>query len=72
MKIKLEKLTDSETMFQLCGVTVTFYNSMGEITGQQLYTSDQPTLESCLAYQAGVIADLRAQGYIVEIIGDVN
>ncbi len=52
--------------FQLCGVTVTFYNSMGQITGQQMYTSDQPNLTSCMAYQSGVIANLRAQGYRVQ------
>jgi hypothetical protein len=52
--------------FQLCGVTVTFYNSTGQITGQQMYTSDQPNLTSCMAYQSGVIANLRAQGYRVQ------
>ena len=71
VEIKFEKI-EVGSAFQLCGVTVTFYNSLGEITGQQLYTSDQPNLDSCLTYQSGVIADLRAQGYRVEMSGDVN
>ncbi|WP_228372455.1 hypothetical protein [Chryseobacterium daeguense] len=68
--VKTKKAT---VVFQLCGITVTFYNSLGEVTGQQMYTSDQPNLNSCMAYQSGVIAGLRAQGYRVQqMSNDVN
>ncbi|WP_431342993.1 hypothetical protein [Chryseobacterium sp. JK1] len=66
VEAKSSKSKKATVTFQLCGVTVTFYNSAGQITGQQMYTSDQPNLNSCMAYQAGVIANLRAQGYRVQ------
>lgn len=62
---KVEKKT-AKVAFQLCGVMVTYYNSSGEPTGQQWFTSDQPNLNSCMAYQAGVIADLKSKGYNVK------
>jgi hypothetical protein len=62
---KVEKKT-VKVAIQLCGVMVTYYNSSGQATGQQWFTSDQPNLNSCMAYQAGVIADLRSKGYNVK------
>ncbi|WP_353145688.1 hypothetical protein [Chryseobacterium sp.] len=65
IEYKIE-LKTSKVTFQLCGVMVTYYNSSGQVTGQKWFTSDQPNLNSCMAYQAGVIADLRAQGFNVK------
>lgn len=68
LETKVEKKTakTAKVAFQLCGVMVTYYNSSGEATGQQWFTSDQPNLNSCMAYQAGVIADLKSKGYNVK------
>lgn len=67
------KTKNASVAFQLCGVTVTFYSSTGQIIGQQMYTSDQPSLSSCMSYQSGVIAGLRAQGYRVQQMSqDIN
>lgn len=62
---KIECKGNAKVTFELCGVLVTYYNAQGQPTGQQWFTSDQPTLTACMAYQAGVIADLRSKGYIV-------
>ncbi|WP_299176068.1 hypothetical protein [uncultured Chryseobacterium sp.] len=62
-KIEIKK---ASVAFQLCGVLVTYYNSEGQPTGQQLYTSDQPDILACTIYQNGVIADLQRQGYTVK------
>ncbi|QQY34777.1 hypothetical protein I6I60_20755 [Chryseobacterium gleum] len=74
VEAKVEKKV-VKVAFQLCGVMVTYYNSSGQPTGQQWFTSDQPTLNACMAYQAGVIADLREKGYNVKPQGlsnDIN
>ncbi|SFM99733.1 hypothetical protein SAMN05421594_0226 [Chryseobacterium oleae] len=63
---KFENKQSAKVAFDLCGVLVTYYNADGQPTGQQWFTSDQPNLTSCMAYQAGVIADLRSKGYIVQ------
>lgn len=63
---KIESKESAEVTFQLCGVMVTFYNAEGKMYDQQWFTSDQPNLTSCMAYQAGVIADLREKGFRVE------
>ncbi|MCJ7932333.1 MAG: hypothetical protein MUW56_01525 [Chryseobacterium sp.] len=71
---KIEAKT-TKVAFQLCGVMVTYYNSSGQATGQQWFTSDQPTLNACMAYQAGIIADLKSKGYNVKPQGastDIN
>jgi len=60
------EIKHAKVVFQLCGVMVTYYNSAGRVTDQKWFTSDQPTLNSCMAYQAGVIANLRSQGYNVQ------
>ena len=67
-----KKVQKSKRTIQLCGVSVTFYDSAGNITGYQLYTSDQPNLSSCMSWQNGVIANLRSQGYRVTRTVDVN
>ncbi|PIF46184.1 hypothetical protein CLU96_3207 [Chryseobacterium sp. 52] len=56
----------AKAVFQLCGVIVTYYNSQNEVIDQKWFTSEQPDLTSCMAYQAGVIANLRSQGYNVK------
>jgi len=77
-KFDAQKSTEQKealVAFQLCGVMVTYFNSQGQPTGQTWFTSDQPNLNSCMAYQAGVIADLRSQGYNVKALqpnSDVN
>lgn len=63
---KIEAKGGAKIAFQLCGVMVTYYNADGQPTGQQWFTSDQPNLNSCLAYQAGIISDLKAKGYNVK------
>lgn len=65
---KSQESQDVKFKFQLCGVMVTYFNSAGEPTGQTWFTSDQPNLNACMAYQAGVIADLRKQGYNVKAL----
>lgn len=65
---KKQEVKEAQVTFQLCGVMVTYFNSQGQPTGQTWFTSDQPDLNSCMAYQAGVIANLRAQGYNVKAL----
>jgi len=70
---KTSETKKATVAYELCGVTVTFYNDRGEITGQRMYTSDQPNLNSCMVYQSGIIAGLRAQGYNVKTMNtDLN
>ena len=59
--------TKYDKTLRLCGVIVTFYDSNNQPYNQQWYTSDQPTLDDCKAYQASVIADLQRQGYRVSL-----
>lgn len=72
----IERKSDKK-VFDLCGVMVTFYNSLGRPYKQEWHTSQQSSLTSCMAYQNGVIAELRLQGYRVEkastqLSNDVN
>ncbi|MFN1216078.1 hypothetical protein ACKW6Q_03740 [Chryseobacterium kwangjuense] len=73
---KIESKERAGATVQLCGVMVTYYNAEGQPYGQQWFTSDQPTLTACMAYQASVIADLKAKGFDVrqptEVSTDVN
>lgn len=50
---------------QLCGIIVTFYDSYGNPYDQRWYTSDQPDIFSCMAYQSSVVSNLQSQGYVV-------
>lgn len=63
---KIETKGSAKVAFELCGVLVTYYNADGQPTGQQWFTSEQSTLTACMAYQAGVIANLKASGYNVK------
>ncbi|PIF47041.1 hypothetical protein CLU96_4087 [Chryseobacterium sp. 52] len=68
-KGSVEKKTETgkiKIAFELCGVMVTYFDTQGRPYDQKWFTSDQPNLTSCMAYQAGVIANLRSQGYRVE------
>ncbi len=54
---------DSDKAFQLCGVTVTYYDSNGNPTGQEMFTSDQSTLENCQMWQSLVKHRLQKAGF---------
>ncbi|MDR6403524.1 MULTISPECIES: hypothetical protein [Chryseobacterium] len=62
----IERKSDQK-LFQLCGVSVAFYDAQGRFSGYQLFTSDQPNLSSCISYQNSVISGLKAQGYTVKV-----
>jgi len=62
----VEKKSDKK-LFQLCGVSVVFYDAQGRVSDYQIFTSDQPNLSSCMSYQNSVISSLTAQGYIVKV-----
>ncbi|WP_062696487.1 hypothetical protein [Chryseobacterium indologenes] len=42
-----KKEVSNTTPFQLCGVSVTYYDGDGNISGYDLITSDQSSLENC-------------------------
>jgi hypothetical protein len=65
LETKVEKKA-AKVAFQLCGITVTYFDAQGRPYDQKWYTSDQPTLSACQAYQDGVIASLKNQGFRVE------
>ncbi|MDR6919615.1 MULTISPECIES: hypothetical protein [Chryseobacterium] len=62
------KKEDSNAVpFQLCGVSVTYYDGDGNITGYDLITSDQSSLENCQMWQSLVIHRLQKKGFIVSM-----
>ena len=63
---KVESKGTAKVAFELCGVMVTYFDAQGRPYDQKWFTSDQPNLTSCMAYQSSVITNLRSQGFTVE------
>ncbi|ALR31783.1 hypothetical protein ATE47_15225 [Chryseobacterium sp. IHB B 17019] len=71
--VKSELQEEKETkVFQACGVVVTYYNANGQYEGTGYFSSEQPSLESCMAWQNAKIRSLRLQGYSVSLNANVN
>jgi hypothetical protein len=52
---------------ELCGVSVTFYDEYGYVTGWKFYSAEKSSFGDCLVYQGSVIGYLRSKGYRVEM-----
>lgn len=62
-----KKEVSNTTPFQLCGVSVTYYDGDGNISGYDLITSDQSSLENCQMWQSLVIHRLQKKGFTVSM-----
>lgn len=63
--VTIKKEKKAKKPFRLCGVTVVYYNSQGMISDVKFLTSDQPTLESCQAWQKNQVAAIKQAGYSI-------
>lgn len=62
-----KKEVSNTTPFQLCGVSVTYYDGDGNISGYDLITSDQSSLENYQMWQSLVIHRLQKKGFTVSM-----
>ncbi|UZT97510.1 hypothetical protein ODZ84_20390 [Chryseobacterium fluminis] len=53
--------------FQLCGVSVTYYDGDGNVSGYDMITSDQSSLQNCQMWQSLVIHRLQKAGFSVSM-----
>jgi hypothetical protein len=63
LKISEKQTEKSKIAFQLCGVSVTYYDGDGNVTGYDLITSDQSSLENCQMWQSLVKHRLQKAGF---------
>ncbi|MFP3598768.1 hypothetical protein [Chryseobacterium sp. SIMBA_029] len=61
----IEQSKKNNAMFQLCGVTVTYFDADGNVTGQDMFTSDQTSLENCQMWQSLVKHRLQVKGFVL-------
>lgn len=64
-KVILKKETKAKKPLRLCGVSVVYYDSAGNIKDVKFLTSDQPTLDACQSWQRGQIAAIQQAGYSI-------
>lgn len=60
--VKLDRVLKKK---KLCGVNITYFDKYGNVIGWEFRSSQQEDYVSCAQFQAGVINELRSQGYIV-------
>lgn len=61
------KITEHEDLKpnELCGVTITFYDSNGYITGWKFHSTQKESYIDCLVYQGSIIEYYKSRGYRV-------
>lgn len=67
VKVLEKQAEKKQTAFQLCGVSVTYYDGDGNVTGYDMITSDQSSLENCQMWQSLVIHRLQKAGFSVSV-----
>lgn len=73
-KENVKKKTEVKTkkIFELCAVSVTYYDSDGNVTGFNMFTSDQSSLLNCQMWQDLVKYRLTKQGFTLTNQGAVK
>ncbi|WP_449399355.1 hypothetical protein [Chryseobacterium wanjuense] len=62
-----ENAAQEAKTLRLCGICITYYDSAGNVSDIKFFTSDQPNLNSCMAWQNGQIAAVQQAGYNVSV-----
>ena len=70
--VKNQETKMNQGPLDTCAVAITYYDSSGNEIGSEIKKSEQSSIWNCMAWQNGVIFDLRLQGYIVERTTDIN
>ncbi|MCY0967995.1 hypothetical protein [Chryseobacterium wangxinyae] len=64
-RVILKKEIKAKKPLRLCGVSVVYYDSAGNIKDVKFLTSDQPTLETCQNWQRNQVAAIQQAGYSI-------